>query len=224
METGVQPVAMATTGGFLQHLHFFHLTPPCLPCYSDTRGMRQGMEMIDSEDCSIHHSSIAWTPYSHSWRVLATSLLRGNFWESPSSLIFQKWQLSLFQFSLYFVPLPFFVLIYNHFLLQRVFPDPEIEPRAPALHGDSLLTEPPGKPCLYPGELYFLSTQGKNKQDVGDMEGAFSRLPAGSKVLFKRPHKGSMCVGECLKGEAVRQLPKQLSIPRAENLQQHGWT
>ena len=27
-------------------------------------------------------------------------------------------------------------------------PDPEIEPRSPALQADALLSEPPGKPCL----------------------------------------------------------------------------
>lgn len=84
-----------------------------------------------------------------------------------------------------------------HFLLQRVFPDPEIEPRASALHGDSLLPEPMGSP-VYTQQSFIFIYIGKNKQDVGDMEGAFSRLPASSKVLFERPHKGSVCIGEYL--------------------------
>ena len=36
-------------------------------------------------------------------------------------------------------------------------PDPEIEPRFPALHTDSLPTEPPGKPQV--GTCYYSSTQ-----------------------------------------------------------------
>ena len=33
-----------------------------------------------------------------------------------------------------------------HFLLQGNLPHPGIQPRSPALHADSLLSEPPGKP------------------------------------------------------------------------------
>ena len=132
-----------------------HLTPLCLPCYSETRGMGWGMEMIDSKDCSIHPSSIAWTPYSHSRRVLATSLLRGSSLESPPSPDFPEMVVESVSGLSLFCASPLLCSYRYHFLLQRVFPDPEIEPGAPALHGDSLLTEPPGKPCLYPGELYF---------------------------------------------------------------------
>ena len=34
----------------------------------------------------------------------------------------------------------------GHFLLQGIFPDPQIEPGSPALQAGSLPTEPPGKP------------------------------------------------------------------------------
>ena len=36
----------------------------------------------------------------------------------------------------------------SHSLLQGNLPDPEIEPRSPALQADSLLTEPPEKPFV----------------------------------------------------------------------------
>ena len=35
-----------------------------------------------------------------------------------------------------------------HFLLQRIFPNPGIEPKSPALQAHSLPSEPPGKPTL----------------------------------------------------------------------------
>ena len=34
-------------------------------------------------------------------------------------------------------------------------PDPRTEPRAPALHADSLPSEPPGRPDITLGPLYF---------------------------------------------------------------------
>ena len=39
---------------------------------------------------------------------------------------------------------------------SRDLPDPGIEPRSPALQADSLLSEPPGKPCLSVPLPYFL--------------------------------------------------------------------
>ena len=39
-----------------------------------------------------------------------------------------------------------------HFLLQRIFPEPGIEPRSPALQTDAFPAEPPGKPLQHEGE------------------------------------------------------------------------
>lgn len=160
------------------------------------------MEMTDSKDCSIHYSSIAWTPYSHSWKVLATSLLRRKLHqESPSSPIFRNGSWVCFS------SLSVFCLSPSLFL-SIPFPSPEGLPwprsdRASALHRDSLLPEPMGSP-VYTQESFIFIYIGKKQTGCGWHGRAFSRLPASSKVLFERPHKGSVCIGEVFEPQNLK--------------------
>ena len=157
--------------------------------------------------------------YLPSERKLLGIPFKSNF---PEMVVESVSVLSLFCVS------PLLCSYLYHFFLQRVFPDPEIEPRASALHGDSLLPEPMGSP-VYTQESFIFIYIGKKQTGCGwHGRGLFMAACKQQGPLWEASKRQRVYrwvfEPQNLKGEAVRQLPKQLSIPRAENLQQHGWT